>query len=182
MTLKQFSCNYYTFQKRQGQPNSMSTSEKFTYEEDGGTGFWIEPPKGAAPNAGWMMNVKEDEALMITGHNSSRSGQEESRPQRSYVDKAAAQLSRFSNSVTVRGSSRYNSHREAGGRYDRLDGGESSVKPDWAHHLLDQPDSLDKQGREVSGKQFTMVRCKFSKIYQSCLSYESVFCPFFFAP
>lgn len=174
----------------------MSTSEKFTYEEDGGTGFRIEPPKGAAPNAlshsgllihssnlgsARIMNVKEDEALMITGHDSSRSGQEESRPQRSYVDKAAAQLSRFSNSVTVRGSSRYNGHREAGGRYDRLDGGESSGKPDWAHHLLDQPDSLDKKGREVSGKEFTMVRCEFSKIYQPCLSYESVFCPLFFA-
>lgn len=155
----------------------MSKSEKFTNEEDGGTGFLIEPPKGTAPNgfsrsghlirlsnlgSGRIIDVKEDEALMIPEHNSWRSRHEESRLQKSYVDKAAAQLSRFSNLVAVRGSSRYNGHSETGGRYDRLDGGESLGKPDWAHHLLDRPNSSDKKGREVSQEEFTMVRCRSS--------------------
>lgn len=165
----------------------MSTSEKFTSEDDVGAGFLIEPRKAAAPNAfshsGKLMhpsnlgscrivNVKEDEALIVTEHDSSGNGYEQSRPQRTYMDKAAARLSRFSNSVAVRGSTQFSGHTETVGRYDRLDGGESSGKPEWAHHLLDQLDSSHNQGREVSGKEFTTVSMQFSKIYQSSLLYE----------
>lgn len=152
----------------------------------------MEPPKGLAPNAfshsaqlirpsnlgsGRIVNVKEDEAVIITEHDSSRSSHEESRPQRSYMDKAAAKLSRFSNSVAVRGSS---GHREMVGRYDHLDGADSSVKPDWANHLLDQFESSYKHGGEVSGRDFTTVRMQFSKIYHFFCLYEQVFCGIFF--
>ncbi|KAK4802773.1 hypothetical protein SAY86_000976 [Trapa natans] len=124
-----------SIQKRRGerQPNSMSTSEKFTGKDDVGAGFPMDPSKAVASNA--------------PSH--SGNGHDQSKPQRTYIDKAAARLSRFSNSVAVRGSSRFNGHRETVGRYDRLDGGESSVKPEWSHHLLDRFDSSYNQGTEA---------------------------------
>ncbi|KAK4800849.1 hypothetical protein SAY86_021336 [Trapa natans] len=148
----------------QGQPNSMNTSDKFTGDDAIGAGFLLDPPKAATSNAfshsGKLVppsrlgscqigNVKEDEALITTEHDSSGIEHDQSKRQRMYVDKAASRLSRFSNSVAVRGSSRANGCRETVGRYDRLDRGKSSEKPGWNHHRLDRCDSSYNQGAEV---------------------------------
>ncbi|KAL3538489.1 hypothetical protein ACH5RR_001855 [Cinchona calisaya] len=107
-----------SIQKWQAQSNAKSNSEKYNSEEDGGSGFPIEP-SGVSLNKGRLvqngisrssLNMDVNEA---GAHISwSRSGAE-SRMQRSNKPQgAAAQLSRFSNSVAARGSSRFDLSRE----------------------------------------------------------------------
>ena len=124
---------YGLHQKRRGQTNPKSNSEKFMPEEDGGSGFPIEPSKGTTRNGfshsgksirpmgfGSSQNMdeneNEDDARMGTGQgsSSSRNGAE-SRIHKSYSHRGASQLSMFSGSVAVRGSLRFDNDRENNG-------------------------------------------------------------------
>lgn len=177
-------------QKRREQSNPKSKSEKFIPEEDGGSGFPIEPTKGTTRNgfshsgksihptafgSARNMDVNEDEAQMGPGRgsNSSRNGAE-LRIQKSYSHRGGSQLSMFSGSVAVQGSSRFDNDRENGmnrhwpeercnARYNELGGAESSEKHQWSHHLLDRPKSSHKKDEQPSEKGSSMVK-KLSKI------------------
>uniref|UniRef100_A0A5B7AB38 Protein kinase domain-containing protein n=1 Tax=Davidia involucrata TaxID=16924 RepID=A0A5B7AB38_DAVIN len=173
-----------SIQKRRGQSNPKSISEKYNPEEDGGSGFPLEPSTRTSRNglshsgqliqqgafgSSLNMNVNEGEALMGSqrGFDSSRDGAER-KTQRSFKPQAAAQLSRFSNSVAVRGSSRYDLSRETSAhpqwpeeclnaRYNQLDGLESSLNSEWSHNLLDMPNSSYKKDEHASGKESAKV-------------------------
>lgn len=172
-----------SIQKRREQSNPKSKSEKFIPEEDGGSGFPIEPTKGTTRNgfshsgksihptafgSARNMDVNEDEAQMGPGRgsNSSRNGAE-LRIQKSYSHRGGSQLSMFSGSVAVQGSSRFDNDRENGmnrhwpeercnARYNELGGAESSEKHQWSHHLLDRPKSSHKKDEQPSEKGSSM--------------------------
>ncbi|XP_057978089.1 probable serine/threonine-protein kinase At1g09600 [Malania oleifera] len=157
-----------SMQKR-GQPNPKSSSEKYNPEEDGGSGFPIEPPglqngfshsgQLAHPNAfgsSLGVNMNEDDTLFDSSKNDKGT-------QRSYKPSGATELSRFSSSVAVRGNSRetnLNSHWAPKGLlnagYNQLDGAESSRKHDWFHRLLEGPKSSRRKHERASGKESTM--------------------------
>lgn len=168
----------FFFQKRQAQCNSKSVSEKYNPEEDGGSGFPLEPSKSRALNvfshsgqsmyrnaygSSRNMNMKEEDVLTGPDHVFS-SRNSELRKQKSCWHGSTAQFSRFSNSVAVRGDS-------------RLDmGGDSSVSSQWpeddfgmryshlacgeSNQLLNGPKSSHKMDLP-SGKDPAMVK----KIY-----------------
>ncbi|XP_050128949.1 probable serine/threonine-protein kinase At1g09600 [Malus sylvestris] len=149
--------------QRQGQANPKSISEKYNPEEDSGSGFPIEPPKGAAPNAfshsGQSVHPSAFGSLQ-SGH--SKNGAEFSR-QKSYMYRGAAQSSRFSNSASVRSGSQFDGNIESAnphwpeermnGRYNYFDNGESSAKHDWSRHFLERPKSSHKKDEQPSGKE-----------------------------
>lgn len=110
----------FSLQKRQGQCNSKCTSEKYDPEEEGGNGFLLEPAKSKASNvlshsgqsmhpssygSSRNMNLKEEDALTGPNHVFT-SRNPDLRKQNSYWHGSTAQLSKFSNSVAVRGDSR----------------------------------------------------------------------------
>ncbi|KAJ7967977.1 Serine/threonine protein kinase [Quillaja saponaria] len=162
-------------QKRQGQANPKSVSESYNPGEDGVAGFPIEPRKGAGPNvfshsgqsihpsafgSTRNMNLNEDGPDRV---GSSRN-ETELRKQRSYIHHGATELSRFSNSVAVRGGSRFdigghssvNPHwpeERFSSRYNHLADGDSSEKHEWSHHLLERPKSSHKEDRQLSEKE-----------------------------
>ncbi|XWS62393.1 hypothetical protein CRYUN_Cryun06bG0006900 [Craigia yunnanensis] len=166
-----------SIQKRQGQFNAKSVSEVYHPEEDGGAGFLIEPPKGTArvvyshsgrsmhpSNFGSSRNMKSNEIESIKASarafGSPRKA-EELRTHTTYVHCGAVELSRFSNSVAVRGSSRFDmtkenninphwpeEHLNAG--YNHLDNAESS------HHLLDRPKISHVKDEHPSSKESTV--------------------------
>lgn len=89
------------------------------------------------------------------------------RTQKSFRSQGLGQFSRFSNSVVVRGSSRFDMSRETSGnphwpeerlhgRYNELDDAGSSVGHDWSHHLLEVPKSY-KKDEQAPGKESTRV-------------------------
>uniref|UniRef100_A0A5B7AEY7 Protein kinase domain-containing protein n=1 Tax=Davidia involucrata TaxID=16924 RepID=A0A5B7AEY7_DAVIN len=164
--------------KQKGQSNPKSNSEKYNPEEDGGSIFRIEPSTGTSRNAlshsgrliqhgafesSLNMNENEDETLMGSQLAFGSSGDSvEWRSQRSLEPQAAAQLSRFSNSVGVRASSRFDLSRETSAhphwpqahlnaRYNQLDGSVSSVKHEWSHNLLDRPKFSYKKDERAPG-------------------------------
>lgn len=114
----------------------------------------------------------------------------ELRKQRSYLHHGAAQLSRYSNSVAVRGGSRYgcggessaNSHWPGecfNASYNHFNGGESSEKHEWSHHLLDRPKSSYKIDEQSSGKESAMVKYLviltfYSRVYNPFLIKHSI--------
>lgn len=181
MTICRFLCSN---QKRRGQPNPKSNSEKFIPDEDGGSGFLIEPTKGITKNdlshsgktihpsaLGYAQNmdVTEDEVQMGSARGSN------SRIHKSYSHRGASQLSMFSGSVAVRGSSRFDNDRENGvnrhwpeercnGRCIELSGAESSEKQQLSHHLLERPKSSHKKDEQLPEKEPSMMVKKFSKI------------------
>ncbi|XP_010544118.1 PREDICTED: probable serine/threonine-protein kinase At1g09600 [Tarenaya hassleriana] len=123
-----------SIQKRQGQGNATSVSENFNREEDSGAGFRIEPQNGTAFGYSVNMNANGDGLLGCSSHS------KELRTQRSFVQRGAAQLSRFSNSVAARDGSRFGSIRDtivnpAYGRYNHGGDGQSSEKLDWSQCL-----------------------------------------------
>ncbi|KAK2999920.1 hypothetical protein RJ639_024238 [Escallonia herrerae] len=160
-----------SIQKRQGGPNTKSNSEKYNPEEDGGSGFPIEPSRGSLqnghrfiPGASLNMNVNEAGAVMGSqqAFESSRNGAG-LRTQLSYKPQggAAAQLSKFSSSVAVRGSSRFDISRDtnahpnwldecSNSRFTHLNDAESS------HHLLERPNSSYKKDGHAPGKESTL--------------------------
>lgn len=163
-------------QKRVGQPNPKSISEKYNPEEDGGSGCPIEPSKESARNvyshsdqsmhptnfgSSRNKNINEDRASRAPGlAYVSPSKSAVLRPQRSFIQRGAARLSRFSNSVAVRGNSQFhgssatsvNSHwpeEHFDNRYNNLD--------DSSHHLLGRPNFSQKE-KQPSGLDSTTVR------------------------
>ncbi|KAK1287143.1 putative serine/threonine-protein kinase [Acorus calamus] len=168
-------------QRRQGQSNPKSSSEKYNPQEDGGSGFPIDPPKAAAQNgfthSGTFMhpntsswNKKADETQTIPGRVSgsvrSLNGPE-LKTSRSYMPQAGADLSNMSGLVAARKNVKSDNHREKNAdphwpenrpnaRYNPLDVGESSEKQEWTHHLLDRPTSSHKKDERVTGRESTV--------------------------
>ncbi|GAV63286.1 Pkinase domain-containing protein [Cephalotus follicularis] len=167
-----------SMQKRQGQSNAKSISEQYNPVEDGGSGFPIEPPKGTIQNvfshsgqsmhpttngSSRIMTPNENDALRSPGRSFvSPRKPAELRSQRSFVNLGAAQLSRFSNSIAVRGASHLDSCGEASWNEhwpgDRVSAryGQSSEKHEWSHQLLDRRKPSQKEDEELSGKESTM--------------------------
>ncbi|CAK9165391.1 unnamed protein product [Ilex paraguariensis] len=159
-----------SIQKWQGKSNPKSSSEKYNPEEDGGSGFPIEPSRGSLQNGflygqsmqsaafGASLSVNEAGGPMDSqrAFDYSRNSAE-LRTQRSYKSQgAAAQLSRFSSSVAAHDSSRFDHSREPsvhshwpGARY-QLSDAESS------HQLLGRPNSSYKKDEQAPGKEWTM--------------------------
>ncbi|XP_010553694.1 PREDICTED: probable serine/threonine-protein kinase At1g09600 [Tarenaya hassleriana] len=129
-----------SIQKRQVQNNVTSVSENFNCEEDAGAGFRIQHPNGTALGSSVNMNGNGDGFLGSSSHS------KELRMQRSFVQRGAAQLSRFSNPVATRGDgSRFGSVRDStvnpnyGRHQQHVDGDQSSENGDWSQRLLDKP-------------------------------------------
>lgn len=160
-----------SIEKQQGQHNPKSISEKYIPDEDSGSGFPLEPPKGVASNgfshSGQSMHPS---AYGSTRNMEMRSGQskngEELSRQNSYMHGGAAQSSRFSSSASVRSDSRFggvvetsaNPHwpeERINGRYNHLDDGASSAKHDWSLHFLNRPKSSQRKDVQSSGKDST---------------------------
>ncbi|KAJ4846932.1 hypothetical protein Tsubulata_010334 [Turnera subulata] len=109
-----------SIKKRQGQANPNSISEKYNPEEDGGSGFPIEPSKGInrkihshcdqSVNPSTLASATN---MNVDGHDApgralvSPRGSSELRTQRSFLNRGASELSRFSNSVAVRGGAQF---------------------------------------------------------------------------
>lgn len=140
-----------SIQKRKGQSNPKSNSEKYPPEEDGASGFPIEPFRGSLHTGHLMQNDGSGNSLNIV----------DGRPQigSHKCSGSAARLSKFSNSVAARGFSQLDLSREANShsqwqedclstKYNHLNDAESS------HHLLG-PNSYKNDGR-VSRKETTM--------------------------
>lgn len=161
-------------QKWKGLSNPKSNSEQFNPEEEGGSGFPIDPSGGSlfkghlAPNGTSRGSVNMHGAeggprFSSQVYSSGHSGAE-LRTQRSYKPQAgAAQLSRFSNSVAVRGSSRFDLSRDdsvhsqwpeerLNGKYSRLNESDSS------HSLLGLPTSSYKKDQAAESQQYVLVR------------------------
>ncbi|XVE48530.1 hypothetical protein DITRI_Ditri01bG0009000 [Diplodiscus trichospermus] len=167
-----------SIEKRQGQLNAKSVSEVYHPEEDGGAGFPIEPSIGTArvvyshsgqsmhpSNFGSSRNMKANEIPLKASAQAFGSPRKagELRTQATYVHHGAVELSRFSNSVAVRGSSWFdmtnknsiNPHwpeERFNARYNHLDNADSSF-----HYLLDRPKTSHVKDEEPSCKESTVV-------------------------
>ncbi|KAF4403593.1 hypothetical protein G4B88_002446 [Cannabis sativa] len=152
-----------SIQKHKGQHNPKSVSEKFNHEEEGGSGFLIEPPRDMSRNG----IPQSGQSMLLSAFGShnmdARAGQSrngaELRSPRSNVHRGAVELSRFSNSVAARSESWFDSSGETSmtshwpeerinGGYSQLNGGDSSGKQEWSHHLLERPMSSHKNKDE----------------------------------
>ncbi|KAK6121231.1 hypothetical protein DH2020_045005 [Rehmannia glutinosa] len=155
-----------SIQKRKGQSNPKSNSEMYNREEDGGSGFPIEPSRGSLHNGhsmlmGTSVNSLDvvDEGRHLNSHRGlDSSGYRELKTQRSFKPQTAARLSRFSTSVAARGSSQLDFSRDSSvhshwpqhnTRYEQMNDGESS------NHLLGKPDSPYKNNGQVPPKETT---------------------------
>ncbi|XAR56282.1 Cyclin-dependent kinase [Bertholletia excelsa] len=146
-----------SIQKRRLQENLRSNSEQYNPREDGGCGFRMEPPRGR-PRDGLSHSGQ------LIQHGEALKNSPLMRAQKSF---RPAELSRFSNSIAVRGSSRFDMNREKTGnphwpeeclntRYNQLDDGESSENHELSHHLLDMPKS-NKNDEATTGKESKKV-------------------------
>ncbi|KAA0067070.1 putative serine/threonine-protein kinase [Cucumis melo var. makuwa] len=156
-----------SIQKKQVQQNPTSVSEKYNHEEDGGSGFCIEPRKEAMQmqptGLGSSQNMNGNQGDNQRGSSVGAKGAE-LRKQRSFMQHGAGQLSRYSNSVAVRGGSRFDCGGESSANshwpeecfnvsYNHFNGGESSEKHEWSRHLLGRPKSSYKMDDQSSGKE-----------------------------
>ncbi|KAK1300948.1 putative serine/threonine-protein kinase [Acorus calamus] len=168
-------------QRRQGQSNPKSCSEKYNPQEDGGSGFPIDIPKGSTRNgyvhscsfmhpttSSW--NNKTDETWTIPGQASGflrGLGGPELKSQRSHMPIGGSDLSNMSGLVAARKNVKSDNHREKNAdphwpenrpnaRYNPLDVGEPSEKQKWTPHLLDRPSSSHKKNERMSGRESTM--------------------------
>ncbi|KAF8411919.1 hypothetical protein HHK36_004477 [Tetracentron sinense] len=172
-----------SLQKRQGQSKPKSNSEKYNPQEDGGSGFPMEPPRGTTQNgfshSGSLIHpsaygssrnkkVKEDETLVGSGRafGSSRDVSE-LRTQRSHMPQGVADFSNLSGSVAAQSSSGFHNNREKivhshwpeqqkKTNHNQLDHAEPTEKHELSHYLLDRPTSSHRKGERVSGKEPTM--------------------------
>lgn len=108
----------------------------------------MEPPKGIARNVGGQTmqpnSVGTSLNMMMDSDRNSRS----------YMHPGAAGLSRFSNSVAVRGG---HSQLDCSNRVNSQWSDDSAHE--WSQNLLDRPMSLyNKKGEKPSGKESAMVR------------------------
>lgn len=162
-----------SIEKRKGQSNSKSISEKYKRDEDGGFGFPLEPTRlrvlnvfshsgqsmhPSAYGSSRNMNSKDEDVLISHDH-LLRSRNPKLSKQKSCRHGTSAQLSRFSNSMAVRGDS-------------QLDmSGHSSVNLEWSedyfnmrysqadnesNHLLDRRKSTRKKDVNPFGKDLAM--------------------------
>ncbi|KAK1310054.1 putative serine/threonine-protein kinase [Acorus calamus] len=169
-------------QRRQGQSNPKSSSEKYNTQEDGGIGFHIDIPKGLTQNvyvhsnsfmhpttSSW--NKKTDETQTIPGQASGSlrglGGPELKSPLRSHMPIGGSDLSNMSSLVAARKNVKSDNHREKNAdppcpenrpnaRYNPLDVGEPSEKQKWTPHLLDRPSSSYRKNERMSGRESTM--------------------------
>ncbi|KAJ6706662.1 KINASE CDK9 putative-RELATED [Salix purpurea] len=152
-----------SMQKQQGRSKQIGIGEIYSHEEDGVSRCPIESAaKGAARNTyshsgqsvhpmnlGSSHKININEACRDPGHDFISSRQTaQLRAQRSFVERGATQLSRFSSSVAVRGGSQFhggsstnlNLHwpqESFNARYNNLD--------DSSHGLLGRPKFLNKK-------------------------------------
>ncbi|KAL5787064.1 hypothetical protein ACOSP7_004013 [Xanthoceras sorbifolium] len=156
-----------SIQKRQKQTNPKSNSEKYTLAEDAGSGFptpeeqahnvyfnscQLMHPSRSSPS----MNMENDAFRGSNGAFGSPRRAAELRNQRSNMHPGAGGLSRFSNSVAVRGNA--HSHLDCS---TEIRGNprwhEDAVgKHDWSQHFAGRPKSSYKKAEQPSGKQSTV--------------------------
>lgn len=156
-----------SIQKRLLLPNPKSASEKYNTEEDGGSGFPIEPPKRTALNvshSGQSMHP----AAFGSSHNMNENDQEATVPGQALGCSNGAELRRQRSCTQSEEASQGDSLLNRGGEttvdshwpdedfnvsYKHLDDSEVSEKSQWSHHLLDRPTkSLYKKDQRSSGK------------------------------
>ncbi|XP_038882522.1 probable serine/threonine-protein kinase At1g09600 isoform X2 [Benincasa hispida] len=177
--------------KKQGQPNPPSVIEKYNHEEDGGSGFCIELPKDAeqmqATALGSSRNINGNVGDNLRGSSVGEKGAE-LRKQRSYMQHGAGQLSRYSNSIAVRGGSRFDCGGESSANshwpeecfnvsYNHFNGGECSEKHEWSHHLLDRTKASCKIDDQSSGKESTMIKYPVSYAPKKRIHYSGPLMP-----
>ncbi|XP_023916907.1 probable serine/threonine-protein kinase At1g09600 [Quercus suber] len=157
-----------SIQKRLLLPNPKSASEKYNTEEDGGSGFPIEPPKRTALNVSHSgqsmhpaafgsshnMNENDQEATTVPGQALGCSNGAELRSQRSCT--RGEEASQGDSLLNRGGETTVDSHwpdEDFNVSYKHLDDSEVSEKSQWSHHLLDRPTkSLYKKDQRSSGK------------------------------
>ncbi|CAH2038464.1 unnamed protein product [Thlaspi arvense] len=149
-----------SIQKRQGQNNQTSMSEKFNPNEDAAAGFRVEPLKssGNEQNGYTRYGVssvnRNGENVMMRG--SSRSPpRKELRTQRSFVQRGAAQLSKFANSVAARDASHFAiaNPRWFEDRYNNNNGRQNDG--DWSQRLLVKPKDYTKDKESIRGMNYS---------------------------
>jgi cyclin-dependent kinase 12/13 len=166
---------YIFQQKRQGQCISKCISEKYNHEEEGGC-LPLEPAKSRAHNIfshsgqsmhpsahGSSRNMNSKEEVVLTGPDrvfTSRNS--ELRKQNSYWHGRTAQLSRFSNSVAVRGDSRLDmgGDRDLNSQWleDDFDMRSSHLPDCESNRLLDGTKHSRKKDFHLLGKDRAMVK------------------------
>uniref|UniRef100_A0A1J3D4K0 Putative serine/threonine-protein kinase n=1 Tax=Noccaea caerulescens TaxID=107243 RepID=A0A1J3D4K0_NOCCA len=131
-----------SIQKRFGESIQTSVSEIFNPEGDSGSGFRIEPRKG--------VTAQDPYPVYTNGDNL--------RTQRSYVQRGASQLSRFSNSVAPSrdGSSQFGSMRDAIVNQRWLEDGGGSGNCNLSQRLLEKPNGFRKDDHSSSSKESIM--------------------------
>ncbi|KAL4318737.1 hypothetical protein GQ457_18G020610 [Hibiscus cannabinus] len=168
-------------QKRRGQFNIKSVSEICYSEEDGVAAFPIEPPKETErvlcdshsgrsmhpSRLGSSRNKKTNEIESTTASAQafgSPRKPEEFRSQTTHVRRATLELSRYSNSIAVRGSSQFDMTKEnninphwpqeqCNAGYNHVDSVESSEKHELSHHLLNRPKGSNVKDEQPSSKE-----------------------------
>ncbi|GAB4842687.1 hypothetical protein Ancab_012663 [Ancistrocladus abbreviatus] len=182
-----------SIQKRYGLSNKKSSSEKFNREEDGGSGFRIEPPRGKAHNgfshSGQLMysssfsssrkqHQKDVEVLKDPGQISIPLNNEAQMWNERSASQGSSKLSRFATSVAVQGNLQMNNTGEDDGasnwseehfnvRYNHQDHEVPPEKHDWSHHLLDRPNSSNKKDDGAFGKVFNAGYAAMQRIHCS---------------
>nr|VDD41970.1 unnamed protein product [Brassica oleracea] len=133
-----------SIQKRQGQSKQTSMSEKFNPNEDA-AGFLIEPLKSGTGHNGYARNG-------VSSGSSRSPPRKELRGQRSFVQRGAAQLTKFSNSVAARDASHF---AIANPRWleDRLNNNNNGRQDDgdWSQRLLVKPKDCTKDKESIRG-------------------------------
>ncbi|CAJ2649262.1 unnamed protein product [Trifolium pratense] len=162
-----------SIEKRRGQCNSKCISEKYNPEEEGGC-LPLEPAKSRAhtifshsgqsmhPSAyGSSRNMNLKEEVVLTGPDrvfTSRNS--ELRKQNSYWHGRTAQLSRFSNSLAVRGDSRFDmgGDRNLNSQWleDQFDMRSSHLPDGESNHLLDGTKHSRKKDFHLFGRDRAM--------------------------
>lgn len=134
--------------KRLGETNKTSLSEKFNPERDSGNGFRIEPLKG---------DTSQNPYPIYTNGDNHPNGSSQLRTQRSYVQRGAAQLSRFSNSMApTRDGSQFGSMRDAIVNQRWLEDGSENFN--LSQRLLEKPNGFRKDDPSSSSKEPIMVK------------------------
>ncbi|XP_068651746.1 probable serine/threonine-protein kinase At1g54610 [Aristolochia californica] len=183
-----------SIQKRNGLSNPKSTIEKYNPEEEGGSGFPLNPPRGSStkgvsysgplyhPNAfGSSRNgtkkFKEDNIRPAFGSLRGSHGPE-LRTQKSCMPQVVTDVSNLSGSGSSRTNAKFDNHRESNNsywseqgsiaRYNPLDDADPG-KQEWTHHLLDAPTSSNKKDEKVAVKDSVLqgVTPKKNRIHYS---------------
>ncbi|XP_038681663.1 probable serine/threonine-protein kinase At1g09600 isoform X2 [Tripterygium wilfordii] len=143
----------------QGQSNLKHASEKYNHEDDGGSDISIEAPKRATqtlyPHSNRGQSIHPVDGAGRVFGSPWNAGRLRS-SHRALVHQGAAQLSRFSNSVGVGGSSHLDCSNTGINRNHRwpVNDSMSSEKHDWSNHLLDR--SYRKDHEQQHAKESTM--------------------------